>query len=174
MMRTIMIKKRPRTARGFTLVELMITAVIMVIVGLAIGVVIVDGQTGWNTMYDRINSDVVTDGYVARKKFDVVMRSASRGQSLVDADGTWIEVYSYAGPSSTVADRYSRFYVADGDLNLEYGQVDPRVTLSVETVCGNVSECSFQQAGTSTQMTLTLDNGTQTNTVVSSAVTHNQ
>ncbi len=169
-----MINKRPKAPRGFTLVELMITMVIMTVVGLAIGVVIVDGQTGWNTMYDRMNSDVVTDGYVARKKFDVVMRSASRGQSLMDADGAWVEVYSYASPASTVVDRYSRFYVSDGDLNLEYGQVDPRATLSVETVCGNVSECTFQQVGTSTQMTLTLDNGTQTNTVVSSAVTHNQ
>jgi Tfp pilus assembly protein PilW len=169
-----MTKKRPKAPRGFTLVELMITMVIMMVVGLAIGVVIVDGQTGWNTMYDRMNSDVVTDGYVARKKFDVVMRSASRGQFLVDANGSWIEVYSYASPSSTVIDRYSRFYVSDGDLNLEYGQVDPRVTLKVETVCGNVSACTFKQGGTSTQMTLTLDNGTQTNTIVSSAVTHNQ
>ena len=173
-MRTIMIKKRPRAPRGFTLVELMITTVIMMIVGLAIGVVIVDGQTGWNTMYNRINSDVATDGYVARRKFDAVMRSASRKQSLMAGDGSWIEVYSYAGPSSTVVDRYSRFFVADGDLNLEYGQVDPRVTLSVETVCGNVSACTFQQVGTSTQMTLTLENGTQTNTVVASAVTHNK
>ena len=173
-MGTKMIKKRPRARKGFTLVELMITTVIMLIVGLAIGVVIVDGQTGWNTMYERMNSDVVTDGYVARKKFDVVMRSASRGQSKVAGDGSWIEVYSYASPSSTVVDRYSLFYVSDGDLNLKYGQVDPRVTLSVETVCGNVSACTFQQAGTSTQMTLTLDNGTQTNTIVSSAVTHNQ
>ena len=169
-----MIKKRPRAPRGFTLVELMITMVIMIVVGLAIGVVIVDGQTGWNNMYNRLNADVVTDGYVARKKFDVVMRSASRGQSLVDGDGDWIEVYSYASPSSAKVDRYSRFYVSDGDLNLEYGQVDPRVTLSVETICGNVSDCTFKQVGTSTQMTLTLDNGTQTNTIVSSAVTHNK
>ena len=169
-----MINKKPKAPRGFTLVELMITMVIMIIVGLAIGVVIVDGQTGWNTMYDRMNSDVVTDGYVARKKSDVVMRSASRGQSLVAGDGSWIEVYSYASPSSTVVDRYSRFYVSEGDLNLEYGQVDPRSTLGVDTVCGNVTACTFKQVGTSTQMTLTLDNETQTNTIVSSAVTHNQ
>lgn len=169
-----MIKKRLRARKGFTLVELMITTVIMIVVGLAIGVVIVDGQTGWNTMYDRLNSDVITDGYVARKKFDAVMRSASRGQSSVAPDGSWIEVYSYASSSSTVVDRYSRFYVSDGDLNLEYGQIEPRSTLSVDTVCGNVSTCTFQQVGVSTQMTLTLDNGTQTNTIVSSAVTHNQ
>lgn len=146
----------------------------MVIVGLAIGVVIVDGQTGWNHMYDRINSDVVTDSYVARRKFDSVMRSASRGKFVLDGAGGWIEVYYYADYHSTVLDRYARFYVADGDLNLEYGQLEPRATLGVETICRNVSGCLFKQAGRSAQMILTLDNGTQTNTVVSSAVTHNQ
>ena len=167
-------KKSPRARKGFTLVELMITTVVMLIVGLAIGVVIVDGQTGWNTMYDHMNSDVVTDGYVARKKFDSVMRSASRGQTLLAADGSWIEVYYYASPFSTVVDRYARFYVADGDLNLEYGQIKPRSTLRVETVCENVSACTFEQAGASVQMILTLDNETQTNTIISSAITHNQ
>jgi len=167
-------KKGPGARKGFTLVELMITTVIMLIVGLAIGVVIVDGQTGWNTMYDRLNSDVVTDGYVARKKFDNVMRSASRQQSLLAADGSWIEVYYYSSPVSTVLDRYARFYVADGDLNLEYGQIDPRSTLRVETVCENVTSCTFEQAGTSVQMILTLGNEAQTNTIISSAIAHNQ
>lgn len=167
-------KKRHRAQKGFTLVELMITTVIMLIVGLAVGVVIVDGQTGWNTMYDRLNSNVVTDGYVARKKFDNVMRNASREKTLLASDGSWIEVYYYASPYSTVVDRYARFYVSDGDLNFEYGQIDPRSTLGVETVCENVSACIFEQAGTSIQMILKLDNETRTNTIISSAVTHNQ
>jgi len=169
-----MIKQRLKTAKGFTLVELMITTVIMIIVGLAIGVVIVDGQSSWNTMYDRINSDVASDGYVARKKFDAVMRTASREKTVLGSEGDWIEVYYYADETSTVVDRYARFYVSDGDLNLEFGQLEPRVTIGVETVCGNVSDCTFKQTGQSAQMILTLDNGTQTNTVVSSAVTHNQ
>jgi len=169
-----MAKKRPKVAGGFTLVELMITAVIMVIVGLAIGVVIVDGQSSWNTMYDRINSDVASDGYVARKKFDAVMRRASRERTVLGGEGDWLEVYYYADDDSVTVDRYARFYVSDDDLNLEVGQLEPRVTLGVETVCGNVSGCTFKQAGQSVQMILTLDNGTQANTVVSSAVTHNQ
>jgi len=167
-------KIRPKARKGFTLVELMITTAIMLIVGLAIGVVIVDGQTGWNRMYNRMNSAVVTDGYVARKKFDNVMRSASREKTLLAADGSWVEIYYYASPFSTVVDRYARFYVLDGDLNLECGQIDPRLTLSVETVCENVTACNFKQAGTSIQMILKLDNESQTNTIISSAVTHNQ
>lgn len=170
----MIIKKRPGALKGFTLIELMIATIILAIVGFAIGAVIVDGQTTWNTIYDRINSDVVTDGYVVRKKFDSVIRNASRNKFLLAYDGSWIEVHYYAGPSSTVVDRYARFYVSGSDLNLEYGQLSPRVTIKVETVCTNVSECIFKQAGTSAQMKLILDNGKQSQTIVTSAVTHNK
>ncbi len=168
-----MIKKRLTASRGLTLIEMIFAIAIMVIVVLAIGIALVDGQRGWNIQYDRIYSDVVTDGYVARRKFDVVLRRASRDKLLLDDAGSWVEVYYYADDTSTVVDRYARFYVADGNLNVEYGQLDPKVTLSVETVCGNVSGCTFEQLGRSIQMILKLDNGTQTNTVISSAVTHN-
>lgn len=169
-----MIKKRSNNLGGFTLVELMITTVVMLIVGLAVGVVIVNGQTSWNFMYERINSDVVTDGYAARKRFDAVMRSASREKIVLDGAGSWVEVYYYSTASSTVVDRYARFYVADGDLNLEHGQLEPRKTLGVETVCRNVTSCTFRQSGQSVEMILKLDNGKQTNTIVSSAITFNQ
>jgi len=167
-------QKGTATRRGFTLVEMMITMSIMSIVGLAIGVVIVDAQTSWNVMYDRINSDVVTQGYAARIKFDAVVRGASSQRFAIANDGSWIEVYTYASDSSTEIDRYRRFYVLDGDLNAEYGQLNPKSTLSTETVCENVSACTFSQNGKAVQMTLTLVDGNQTNTIVSSAYAHNQ
>jgi prepilin-type N-terminal cleavage/methylation domain-containing protein len=172
-METTMIKKRLAASRGFTLTELIIAMAIMLIVVLAIGMALVDGQRGWRIQYDRIYSDVITDGYVARRKFDTVMRTASRDRFLLDDAGSWVEVYYYANDDSAVVDRYARFYVANGNLNVEYGQLDPKETLSVETVCGDVSSCTFEQLGRSIQMILTLDNGTQTNTIISSAVTHN-
>ncbi len=168
-----MIKKRLAASRGLTLMELIIAMAIMLIVVLAIGIALVDGQRGWSIQYDRIYSDVITDGYVARRKFDAVMRTASREKFLLDDAGSWVEVYYYANDDSAVVDRYARFYVTNGNLNVEYGQLDPKETLSVETVCGDVSSCTFEQLGRSIQMILTLDNGTQTNTVISSAVTHN-
>jgi len=167
-------QRRPAVRSGFTLVEMMITMSIMAIVGLAIGVVIVDGQTGWNHMYGRINADIVSDGYAARSKFDSTIRSASSENSALIDDGTWVEVYTYATPASSAVDRYWRFYVLDGDLNAEYGQLEPRSTLITETVCENVSDCTFQQTGGAVQMTLELDDGTQTRTVISSAVPHNK
>lgn len=168
------VRKRPKAQRGFTLMELMITTLVMAIVGMAIGVVIVDGQTSWNVMYERIDSDIVSDGYAARNKFDSVTRSASSNQISLAGDGSWIEIYSYATDASPTIDRYWRFYVLDGDLYAEYGQLVPKSILSTETVCENVSDCTFQQFGRAVQMTLVLDDGQQTSTIVSSAFAHNQ
>jgi len=168
-----MVNKRFKASRGSTLTELIIVIAITVIVVLAVGIALVDSQRGWSIMYNRIYSDTVTDSYVARRKFDTVMRKASGESFLLDDTGSWLEVYYYADEDSAVVDRYARFYVANGDLIVEYGQLNPKVTQTVETVCGNVSGCTFKQAGRSAQMILTLDNGEQNSTVVSSAVTHN-
>jgi prepilin-type N-terminal cleavage/methylation domain-containing protein len=175
-MRMMTMSKRniARAQFGFTLVELTITMAIMAIVGLAIGVVIVDGQTGWNVMYERANSDVVAEGYAARRKLDAVIRGASRQRFVMANNGSWIEAYTYASDESTEVDCYWRLYVTGGDLIAEFGQVEPRAILNVETVCGNVSACTFSQNGKAIQMTLTLDDGTQTNTIVSSVFAHNQ
>jgi len=162
-----------KVSRGFTLVEVMITIAVMSIIVSAIGIVIVDGHRCWQVLYDRINSDVASDGYVARKKFDAVIRKASGEKILTDSSCDWIEVYYYAGSSSTVVDRYARFYETDGVLNIEYGKLNPRTTLDTEIVCRNVSDCTFKQAGRSAQMMLTLEDGTQKNTILTSAVTHN-
>ncbi len=169
-----MTKNKLTVQPGFTIVELMIAMIFAAILISGIGIILADSQRGWQTMYNRIYSDVVTDSYVARKQFDAVMRKASRENFLLDSAGNWIEVYYYADSGSTVIDRYARFFEANGDLNVEYGKLNPRETLSIQTVCSNVSSCVFKAAGRSAQMILTLDNGSQTATVASSAVMHNQ
>lgn len=168
-----MLKKRTANPKGLTIVGLMIATLITVIVIAGIGFVMADSQRGWNAMYNRIYSDVVTDSYVARKTFDSVVRKARSERFLLDDFGNWLEVYYYADPNSIAVDRYARFFSTGGQLNIEYGRLDPRETLSVHTVCENVSGCVFKGAGRTAQMMLTLDNGSQTVIVVSSAVMHN-
>ena len=167
-------KKKLTTHQGFTITELMVATVISVIVISGISVLLVDGQRGWNAMYNLVYSDVVTDGYVARKSFDSVMRKASREKYLLEDGGSWIEIYYYADDDSSVLDRYARFFKNNSELNIEYGRLEPRETLDIQTICSNVSRCTFKAAGQSAQMTLTLDDGSQTITVVSSAVMHNK
>ena len=82
-----MIIRRPTVLRGFTLTELLIAMSLMAVVVLAFAVVLVDGERNWSFQYDRIYSDVVTNGYVARRKFDTVMRTASREKILLDDAG---------------------------------------------------------------------------------------
>jgi hypothetical protein len=102
------------------------------------------------------------------------MRKASREKYFLDDGGSWIEIYYYADDDSSVLDRYARFFENNGELNIEYGRLEPRETLDIQTICSNVSRCTFKAAGQSAQMTLTLDDGSQTITVVSSAVMHNK
>ncbi len=161
------------TQCGFTLIETMIGTVIAGIVIFGVGVVLVEAPRGWRVMYNRINCDVVTDGHVAAKMFEAVVRKADGESFLVDGDGDWIEVCYYESEDSVVVDRYVRFYETDGELNVEYGKLKPKQTLSIQTVCRDVSDCVFSVAGRSAQMILTLDDGTQANTVVSSGVMHN-
>jgi len=170
-----MFKKKIQNRKGFTSIELMIATMIGGIIMLGVGMTIADSHRGFNAMYDRMYSDVVTDGYIARKTFDSVIRRATRTRFLLDADGNWLEVYYCQDPNSTVVDHYARFSEADGELNIAYGSLNPRNTLSTNTICGNVTGCVFfKGAGRSAQMILTLDNGSQTATIVSSAVMENQ
>jgi len=174
------ISSRPgkRVRGGFTLTELMVTTVIVAIVVLALGSVVADGVRGWQRMHDRVYADVVTDGFVARRVFDRIIRKASWEMYLVGDSGESLEVYYYSSGAATTLDRYGRFYTLNGVLLLDHGVwakgteiLEP--PLQTETVCGNVSSCVFKGDGRSAQMILTLDDGSQSVTVVSSAVMHN-
>lgn len=167
--------KRIKTYRrsGFTLIELAITAIIMTIVLLSVAVILVDGQRSWHKMYNRIYSDVVVEGIVARKTFDHVIRKSTREVLALDSSGDWIEVYYYQDPAATKPDRYALFYESGDELKLETGTVDPKAAIESQTICSNVSNCMFQTTTGAVQMYLTLDNGSESTTVMTSAVMHN-
>ncbi len=169
-----MIKNKATTQHAFTLVEVLLTIIIVIIPILVVGIILADSHRSWNTMYNHINSDVAKDTYVAVNTFDAVVRRASGVDGVfLDDAGDWVEVYYYQDGDSAVVDRYAFFYVASGDLLIEYGQMNPKTELFTRTICENVSDCVFKQAGQSLQMILTLDDGTQTNSVVTSAIMHN-
>ncbi len=165
--------KRIANRKGFSLLELMMATTLACIVVVGVGVVLVDSQRGWNAMYTRTYSDVVTDAHVARRTFDRVVRNASSQGVLLDDYGNWVEVYYYSDPNSSIVDRYTRFISSNSQLTVEYEVVEPRQTLTTEILCENVSSCVFKLAGNSVQMVLTLDDGSQNATIVASAVTHN-
>jgi hypothetical protein len=164
--------KTGKTA-GFTIVELMIALVVMVITASAIGAVIVDSQKSWGNLYSSINADVVADGYAAKNKFDSIVRKASSEKIDIDSGKQWVKVYYYLNDSSTSPDAYAKFCVENGDLMVKYYLCSTGVTFDYQTICSNVSSCTFEQKGCSLQMILKLDDGTKTNTVITSAVLNN-
>ena len=155
---------------GFTLIEMVIAMAIIAVVLLAIGVVTADSQRGWTNTYDHVFSEVNSDGYVAMKKFDAIVRKAASSSIVADNAGQWLEVHYYADEDSESTDSYARFYKDGTVLKVKYG---PIASLSIETICKNVSGCTFKSVGQSAQMILSLDDGTHTNTVVASAMAHN-
>lgn len=168
-----MARARITTQHGFTLIELIIAVAASLVVMLGVALVLANSQESWNNLYTRAFSDVVGDSNVAGKKFKAIINKASKDGFILDDSGKGIEVYYYNDENSAVVDRYAHFYELDGDLNLELGKLNPRQTLEVQTICGNVSECFFTAAGRSAQMVLTLNNGSKTITTVSCAFLHN-
>ena len=174
-----------KVRRGFTLIELMVTSVMAVIIILAVGIALAGNIRGWQTTYDRVYSDVVTDSYAARRAFDATIRKACRYRVSIGDSGKELTVYFFADDSSTYPDRYAWFHVAvaDGRLLREEGSVDAAgnktgVVLSTMTVASNVKPggCVFKWHGDrAIQMILTLVNNEQgqKSTIVTSAVLHN-
>jgi hypothetical protein len=169
-------KKRTTRRKGLTIVELMIAAAALGIVVLGVGMALAEGQRGWNRMYSRIYSAVVTDSEAARRTFDSIIRKSSRNHILLDESGTWVEVRYYEGLDSAYLDQYARFRALETELQVEYGSIDAEGNtneLLTQTLCSNVSSCAFIPVEGSIQMVLKLDNGSETSAVVSSAIAHN-
>lgn len=165
-----------KVRRGFTLTELVVTSVIAVIVILAIGITLAGSVQGWRTAYGRAYSDVAMESYSARRAFDGVVRKAIRQGFWLSDTGEELRVKYYMGYQSIYPDRYARFYLAGTQLKLEYGSLDASGNaseLGTTTICSSVSSCIFKTDGRSVQMLLKLDSGSQTATIVSSAVMHN-
>jgi len=166
-----------KNRRGFTLIELVVVLAIAPIVILSIGIVLVDSQRGWNQMFNRVNNGVVNDGYVARKAFDAVVRKSSKiREDLGDGE---VVLYYYNDPaSSTMLDRYARFYAADTELLVVYGKLDsewnPYEQTSPITLADNVEAVNFYVNGACVQMVLRLDNGSESLIVMTSAIRHNE
>lgn len=169
-----MLKTKLKTRQAFTITEVAFAVTASTIVMLSVGIALVGSHQGWQRTYNRVYSDVVVNSYVSRSAFDALIRKASAQNISVDGGGAWLEVNYYQDANSIILDRYARFYKSGGDLKIEYGTPNPRGTLSIQTLCQDVSQCIFKRAGSSAQMILTLDNGSQRITTLTSAVLHNQ
>ena len=164
---------------GFTLMEVVVAILILSIFVLAASGVLVDSQRGWNLMYDRTFSEVVTAGHIAKRVFEANVRKSSISEFSIDASGKWVEVHYYDDDTSTFLDCYSRFYHSGTKLYVERGWLNPndpsnpKGALSTSIVCENVTNCVFKQSGKYVYMMITLNDGSQSLVTGSSAILHN-
>jgi prepilin-type N-terminal cleavage/methylation domain-containing protein len=173
-MRLIQALKKNSRHRGMTFIELVVAIAVTSIIMLGTVSILADSQKGWWKMYNKINAEAVRDAYMARGRFESVVRKSSILKVLIDEDaGQWVEVY-YPDEAGGITNRYGNFYVSDGALNFEYGVIEPRETLGNEVICENVESCFFKRDDKSVQMILTLNDGENNNKMVCSAYLHNR
>jgi hypothetical protein len=161
---------------GFTMIELIVATAMVVIIILGVAVILVNSQRAYQVTYDKVYADVMTDAFVARRLFDSIVRKSSTSGVSVGAGGEFVEVHYYSDSSATYLDRYARFYTSGLDLRVEYGTISGtgiQETLTVDTICTNVSSCVFRNQGNSVRMVLKFDDEQKENVVVTSAYLHN-
>ena len=158
---------------AFTLIELVITVLLASLIMLGLGIMMYDNQRGWNKMYNRLYSEIATDGLVTQKAFDAVVRKSSKKNFNIDPAGQWVELAYYSDAAVSTIDRYARFYKSGSDLYIEEGTTDPRAAIDTRKICSDVSACRFLNSGVSVQLIMTLDDGSEQVEVLSTAVMHN-
>ena len=168
-----MVREHENNSRGFTLVELILAMALAGIALLGIGMLLFDGQKGWGRIYSRVNASVLTEGQVAGKTFDNLVRKSKKDECVIDANGAWVEVHYYASAASSATDRYALWYLSGNQLKVEHGTLGPKSVASTAILCNYVSACKFQKTGDAVQMKLTLVNGKDQTTTLTSAVLSN-
>ena len=168
--------RRVAYRNAFTLPELMMTITLGAIVMLGAGVLLVDGQRGWSAAYNSVHGDVSSDGYAAIVAFNTTVRKSSlKRETIADSELT---VYYYNDSQSSDLDRFAKFYAEDGILMVDDGDLDgsgqPRDDPDTMILAHNVTSVNFSSAAASIQMALTIDDGSETLTMVTSAVRHNE
>ena len=175
---------RLKKCKGVTLTELMMTLILASIMILALGTVLVENQRGWLKMFSRTFSDVVVDAYVTQNTFSTLVRKSSIAvyEYELSVDETQIvavEVYHYSDTGTTDIDRYAKFYISGSTLSVDEGIIDTTVVpwvkeTPVTTVLArNVASGYFDINGSSIQLVLNLDNGSEDMKVICSAIRHN-
>jgi prepilin-type N-terminal cleavage/methylation domain-containing protein len=170
-------------AGGFTLVEMMTAMLASSIMVLGVMTVLASNQKEYNQTYQRVNGATVREAQEARSVFDLIVRKSSVRSYKLGSANEYVEVYWYAGASSAVLDRYTRFYLNGTDLVAETGQLTPGTfnhalnnnpTIQVLAHHVRPETCKFTQFGATISMALVIDDGRLDLPLVTTATRHNE
>ena len=179
-------KTNSPTRLAFTMIELMVTILIVGVVIIAISGVLADAHRGYRETYERVYGDVTTQAYTSRITFDRICRKSSNSYNTnTGTDELYVYYYSAIDTTNApIPDRYAHFYTNNaGSLMLDQGPANIsgpndivlQTANSSQALAINVTSAEFLQteASNCTQMILTLDDGKQGLTVTCSSVRHN-
>ncbi|MFC1762844.1 PilW family protein [Planctomycetota bacterium] len=149
---------------GFTLVELMIGLAATSVMMLGVAGIIAHNQRSFSQIRSQAFGEVVNDAYSARHAFESVVTRASLRNCIVGTKGTFLELQYYSDNMVTTPDRYAQFYLVQGILVLETGDLASDGTPKTDTgqkraIARDVSRCTFVQDGMATRMHLLMDDG---------------
>jgi hypothetical protein len=146
-----MAARKYNNRKAFTLVEVLVTAMAAVILIVGLSAMLFYGQRGYNTMFRRINSEVVRNAYETRRVFDAVVRkstvercdirsivgindkiylyyyydeTAPAAPAVPDFQYPNVDRYGYMFPAQP--DRFAIFYLQGTNLMLEQGEIFPQ------------------------------------------------
>lgn len=162
---------------GFTLVELMVTIAISAMLVLTVGVVMLDTQRGWLDTYAKVHGGAADDAAMAKVAFDRIVRKSSRSMYLLPTTDD-LTVYYYSdwqnSPSVDCSARLYRSSVNPSEMYIEHTRLDNGDSISAVRLASNVSDLEFLPVSGGLTMKLTLDDGREQTTVVSTAILHNE
>ncbi len=166
---------------GLTLVELLITVLAVMIFVVGICGILAAGHRNYNTMYKRINGDVVRNAYEARLIFDGIVRRSSLEDAHIFPTEAYFYYFSVPLTGGVVdvdafraipqPNQFAWFHVVGRELRLDRGPIPGGTDLSspdppplspdpaiARTIAYNVDSVEFTYLGSAVRMVLVLDN----------------
>ena len=167
---------------GFTLLEMAIGIIAAAILTMSVGILLADGQKYYNRLYTRVNGTGATDTYVVRQAFDAICRKSSWRKCIISPDGSELTLYYYrTGSTSIIPDQYAWFYISDGQLFVEHGDLksgtwipDTSIAATQVFLASRVNKVKFSMQGTAVSVLLFFEQQTEALPVGCTAVRHNE
>ncbi len=162
---------RKKRNHGMTLIELMVTVIIVGVAIIAISGVMAGSHRDYAQMFKRVHGDISNDAYTARLRFDKICRKAAAGTAVIDTTVPSLTVLYYSSPNVNGSalpeisppDSFAKFYKSGTNLLLETGSIGSTDD-TPEVLARNVTELEFSysvpQDSKSVQMVMTLDKNT--------------
>lgn len=165
---------------GFTMIEMMISLVIVSILVLVVGSVVSDSYGNWNDMYERVFGVQANNIVKVQRDFNATCRKATLRNVYLSTDKRTLIVYYFSSHINPPywPDRYVQYYLDGTNFKVEYGELNfatltKKNSTRTDILCDNVQYLNFAVQSLSVQLCMTTNNNGSLRTFAWAAVRHN-